>query len=129
MSGLTITTGIVLLAGLRGSDRIELTRDKAGGIGIVFGTLAAAAGDMWGDVAEGVAEVPAALVEGTAAGDVGLGLTALALTATMFLFKWEKLVIPSVLGISAGVTYGQAGGIWGIGSTLVVKLAGVLGAL
>jgi hypothetical protein len=129
MSGLTLTTGMTLLAGLRGSDRIKLDRDKAGGFGIAFGTLAIAAGSMWGDVAKGVAEVPTSLIQGSAFGDVGLGGVALALTAATFVFKWKRLIWPALLGISAGVIYAQAGGIWAIGSTLTLKLAGILAAL
>ncbi|MFD8549785.1 hypothetical protein [Streptomyces sp. NPDC059649] len=129
MSGLTLTTGLGLLAGLRGSDRISLDRDKAGGLGITFGTLAIAAGSLWGDVVKGVAEVPTSLIKGSAMGDIGLGGVALAITATTFVFKWKRLIWPALLGVSAGVIYAQAGGIWAIGHNLVVKLAGVLGAL
>lgn len=129
MSGLTLTTGLALLAGLRGSDRISLDRDKAGGIGIAFGTFAIAAGSMWGDVAKGVAQVPTSLVQGSTFGDIGLGGVAMALTACTFVFKWKRMIWPSLLGISAGVIYAQAGGIWAIGSTLVVKLASVVAAL
>ncbi|MFJ4493186.1 hypothetical protein [Streptomyces diastaticus] len=129
MSGLTLTTGIALLAGLRGSDRVSLNRDKAGGVGIAFGTLAVAAGSLWGEVAGGVAGVSTALVEGGAMGDIGMGGTALAVTACTFLPRWKRMIWPALLGISAGVLYAEAGGIWAIGHNLVIRLAGVLGAL
>ncbi|RSS50091.1 hypothetical protein EF909_39210 [Streptomyces sp. WAC01280] len=129
MSGLTVTTGIALLAGLRGSDRIKLNRDKAAYFGIAFGTFAGAAGDLWASVTKGVAEVPTSLIQGTVGGNIGLGGVALALTATTFVFKWKTMVWPALLGISAGVIYGQAGGIWAIGHNLVLKLAAVVGSM
>ncbi|MEU8886104.1 hypothetical protein [Streptomyces hydrogenans] len=129
MSGLTVTTGIALLAGLRGSDRLKLDRDKAGYFGIALGTFAGAAGDLWASVTSGVAEVPTSLIQGTVGGNIGLGGVALATTATCFLFKWKAMVWPALLGISAGVIYGQAGGIWAIGHNLVIKLASAVGAM
>lgn len=130
MSGLALTSGMLLFMGLRGSDRVNLDRDKAGAIGIVFGTLAVAAGDLWGDVATGVADVPTSLITGSGMGDIGMGGVGLALTVGTFIPKWKKkLICPAVLGISAGVVYGQAGGIWAIGVGLVLKVAGIVGAL
>ncbi|MFC8539067.1 hypothetical protein [Streptomyces sp. NPDC057249] len=129
ISGLTLSAGLLLLLGLRGSDRVKLDRDKAGGFGIAFGTLAVAAGSLWGDVVKGISEVPTSLIQGSGMGNIGLGGTALALTILTFFPKWKRLVWPALLGISAGVIYGQAGGIWGIGVSLVLKIAGIAGAL
>ncbi|MFJ9096864.1 hypothetical protein ACIRIR_35905 [Streptomyces globisporus] len=129
LSGLTLATGLVLLLGLRGSDRVKLNRDKAGGIGIVWGTLAVAAGNLWGDVVKGISEVPTSLIQGSGLGNIGLGGVALALTIITFFPGWKRLIWPALLGISAGVIYGQAGGIWGIGVGLVLKLADIVGAL
>lgn len=128
-SGLALTTGMVMLAGLRGSDRVKLDRDKAGYVGIALGTFGGAAGDLWASLTTGVAEVPTSLIQGTVGGNIGLGGVALGLTAWTFLFKWRRLVWPSLLGISAGVMYGQAGGIWAIGHNLVLKLASAVGAM
>ncbi|MEU5499916.1 hypothetical protein [Streptomyces griseofuscus] len=129
MSGLTLTTGMVMLAGLRGSDRVKLDRDKAGGVGIALGTFGGAAGALWASLTTGVAAVPTSLIQGTVGGNIGLGGVALGLTAWTFLFKWKRLVWPGLLGISAGVIYGQAGGIWAIGHNLVLKLAAAVGAM
>ncbi|MFF6896096.1 hypothetical protein ACFY8Z_36510 [Streptomyces microflavus] len=129
ISGLTLATGLLLLLGLRGSDRVSLDRDKSGGIGIAFGTLAVAAGDLWGSVVQGISEVPTSLIQGSGMGNIGFGGVALALTILTFLPKWQRLIWPALLGISAGVIYGQAGGIWGIGVGLVLKLASIVGAL
>ncbi|MFE5658351.1 hypothetical protein ACFQ9H_19440 [Streptomyces sp. NPDC056517] len=129
MSGLTFTTGLTLLAGLRGSDRIKLDRDKSAGIGILLGTFGGAAGDLWASVTKGVAEVPTSLIQGTASGNIGLGGVALGITAWAFLWPWKRNIWPAFLGISAGVVYGQAGGLWAIGHNLVIRLADVVGAL
>ncbi|MFJ2438805.1 hypothetical protein ACIOWM_36940 [Streptomyces anulatus] len=129
ISGLTLSTGLVLLFGLRGADRVNLNRDKAGGYGIAFGTLAVAAGDLWGSVVRGISEVPTSIIQGSGMGSIGMGGVALALTICTFFPKWPKLIWPALLGISAGVIYGQAGGIWGIGVGLALKLASIVGAL
>ncbi|MFJ4880885.1 hypothetical protein ACIP93_37545 [Streptomyces sp. NPDC088745] len=129
ISGLTLTTGMLLLMGLRGSDRVKLNRDKAGGVGIGFGTLAMTAGDLWQDVVTGISDVPTSLIRGSGAGDIGLGGIALVLTVATFVPKWKKLIWPALLGISAGVIYGQAGGIWGIGVGLVLKITSMVGEL
>ena len=130
ISGLALTTGSLLFMGLRGSKRVKLNRDKAGAFGITFGTLAVAAGDVWQSVVTGISEVPTSLVRGSFAGDIGLGGIALFLTACTFVPEWpKKLIFPSLLGLSAGVIYGQADGIWGILVGLILKAASVLGAL
>jgi hypothetical protein len=129
MSGLAMGTGLTLLAGLRKSDRVKLNRDKAAGLGIAMGTFGSAAGDMWKTVTHGIAEVPSALVQGSVFGNVGLGASALGVTLVAFLFKWDKMLWPSLLGISAGVIYGQAGGLWSVANNVVLKIAAGLGAL
>ncbi|WP_327436132.1 hypothetical protein OG279_26195 [Streptomyces sp. NBC_01201] len=128
-SGLALANGIVLLAGLRGSDRVNLDRDKAGALGIGLGILSSTADTVLSQLSEGAAQVPTSLVQGGAFGNVGMGGTALALTATIFLFRWKKLIIPAFLGTGAGVIYSQAGGIWGIGQNLILMTAGAVGAL
>ncbi|MFJ6501662.1 hypothetical protein [Streptomyces virginiae] len=129
ISGLALASGLLLFLGVRGSDRMKLDRDKAGAWGIAFGTLAVAAGELWGDVVKGISEVPTSLIQGSGLGNIGLGGVALALSILTFVPKWKKLVWPALLGISAGVIYGQAGGIWAIGVGLVLKLANIVGAL
>lgn len=128
-SGLALTNGIVLLAGLRGSKRVKLNRDKAGGLGIGLGILSATAGTALGQLSNAAAEVPKTLIQGGTFGDMTLGGTALALTAVIFLFDWKKLWIPAALGIGAGVIYSEAGGIWGIIHNGILMLAQTVGAL
>lgn len=129
ISGLALASGLLLFLGVRGSDRMKLDRDKAGGWGIAFGTLAVAAGELWGDVVKGISEVPTSVIQGSGLGNIGLGGVALALSILTFVPKWKKTLWPALLGISAGVIYGQAGGIWAIGVGLVLKLAAIVGAL
>ncbi|UUY52781.1 hypothetical protein NRK68_36615 (plasmid) [Streptomyces yangpuensis] len=129
VSGLTLCTGLVLVLGWRGAKRVKMDRDKSGGLGIVFGTLAVAAGGLWSDLAKGVSEIPASVVQGGIFGDIGLGAVALSLSALTFLPDWKKTVAPGLLGISAGVTYGMAGGLWGLCSMFVLKIGASLGAM
>ncbi len=129
LPGLALTNGIFILAGLRGSDRIKLDRDKAGGLGIAFGTLGVAAGSMWETVTKGISQIPIGLIQGDTFGNVGLGGAALALTVTTFVFKWKRLVWPTLLGVSAGVIYAQAGGMWAIGHNVALKLAAAVASL
>ncbi|GGZ27789.1 hypothetical protein [Streptomyces nitrosporeus] len=128
-AGLALTNGIVLLAGLRGSDRVQLTRDKAGALGIGLGVLSSTADTVLSQLSEGSAQVPTALIQDGAFGDIGMGGVALGLTAVIFLFRWKKLIIPAFLGTGAGVVYSQAGGIWSIGQNLILMTAGAVGAL
>jgi hypothetical protein len=128
-SGIAVTNGIVLLAGLRGSKRVKLNRDKAAGLGIGLGVLGATAGAALSQLSKAAAEIPTSLLQGGTFGNMSLGGTALALTAIIFLFDWKKLWIPSLLGISAGVIYANAGGIWGIVYNGILMTAQSVGAL
>ncbi|MFD8417550.1 hypothetical protein ACFV2Q_38455 [Streptomyces sp. NPDC059650] len=128
-SGLALANGVVLLAGLRGSDRVKLNRDKAGLLGIGLGTLSSTANTVLSQFSDGAAQIPTALVQGGAFGSVGMGGVALSLTATIFLFKWKKLIIPAFLGTGAGVIYAEAGGIWAIGQNVLLMAANAVGAL
>jgi hypothetical protein len=128
-SGIALTNGIVLLAGLRGSKRVKLDRDKAGGLGLGLGMLSATANTALGQFSDAAAELPKSLIQGGIFGDMTLGGTALALTAIIFLFEWKKLWIPALLGIGAGVIYSEAGGIWGIVHNGVLMIAQQVGAL
>ncbi|MCY0923209.1 hypothetical protein OS965_34595 [Streptomyces sp. H27-G5] len=128
-SGIALTNGIVLLAGLRGSKRVKLNRDKAGGLGIGLGVLSATAGAALSQLSSAAAEIPKSLIAGGTFGNMSLGGTALALTAVIFLFEWKKLWIPAALGIGAGVIYANAGGIWGIVYNGILMAANAVGAL
>lgn len=128
-SGLAFTNGVVLLAGLRGSKRVKLDRDRAGGLGIALGILSATANTALSQLTNAAAELPKSLIQGGTFGDIGLGGTALGLTAIIFLFEWKRLWIPSFLGIGAGVIYSEAGGIWGIVHNALILGAQAVGAL
>ncbi|MGA4860991.1 hypothetical protein ACPCAB_30715 [Streptomyces koyangensis] len=129
MPGFALATGLVLLAGLRGSDRVRLDRDKAGAFGLALGTFAVAAGSVWATFANGVAQVPVSMVQGGAFGNIGMGAVAIAVLALAFLFRWKRMIIPAALGIAGGVVAGQAGGIWGLAHGVALKGAELLGSL
>ncbi|MEU9576295.1 hypothetical protein [Streptomyces chilikensis] len=127
MAGLALVSWLVLILGVRGSDRLKInTRDKAGWTGLITGTLSVAAGHTWADIANGIGAIPASLIRGGAFGDPGLGGLALALTVLTFCPRWKKLVVPAVLGVAAAVAYGEAGGLWGIFVDGIRTLAGLL---
>ncbi|TBO57522.1 hypothetical protein EYS09_22180 [Streptomyces kasugaensis] len=126
LSGLALGAALALFFGIRGSDRIKInTRDKAGVWGLSTGTLWIAAGGTWANVANGIGSVPkTALGEGAGLGNLGLGGTALALTILTFAPKWKRLLWPALLGISAAVVYGSAGGVWVIFPNVVRMVIG-----
>ncbi|MFF5045639.1 hypothetical protein [[Kitasatospora] papulosa] len=127
LSGLALTSGLCLLAGLRGSKKIKIdSPDKAAWWGIITGTLWEVAGGTWADLANGLGGISKGALGGDGFGDPGLGGTALALTAIAFAFDWKRLVVPALLGLSAAVVYGEAGGIWGIGVNIIRMIAGKL---
>jgi hypothetical protein len=131
LSGLALAAALVLLFGIRKTDRLKIIhkRDGIGTTGIITGTLWMAAGSSWAAAATSIASVPtAALGPGSGLGNPGEGGIALALTALTFLPGWKRTVWPALLGIAAAVTYAQAGGIWGmlvrLSRTLVAQLTG-----
>ncbi|MFJ6017633.1 hypothetical protein [Streptomyces sp. NPDC092952] len=128
-AGLALADGIVLLAGLRGSDRVKLNRDKAAALGIGMGTLSAAADTVLSQIGQGSAQIPTSLVTGGTFGSIGMGGVALAVTGVIFLFDWKKLIVPAFLGTGAGVIYAEAGGIWSIGHNAILALGKAVGAL
>ncbi|WP_240958545.1 hypothetical protein [Streptomyces barkulensis] len=116
LSGLALAAGIILVLGVRGSDRIKLnTKERTGGAAIVTGILWMAAGGTWADIVQGVNSIPASVLgDGSGLGDPGQGGMALALTLITFGPRWKRMVWPAFFGLAAAVSYGQAGGIWGI---------------
>nr|WP_202446866.1 hypothetical protein [Streptomyces sp. SID5468] len=121
LSGLAMASAVALLIGVRGSDRIKLnTKERAGGFGILSGTLMVAAGGTWASVAHGLGSIPTSVLgNGSSLGDPGQGGIALVLTIATLAPRWRRMWIPAVLGISAAVVYGAAGGVWSIASTAV----------
>ncbi|MFB7983793.1 hypothetical protein [Streptomyces vinaceus] len=128
LSGLTMVSGAVLLFGLRGSDTIKIdNKKKATGWGLGFSTLAVAAGGTFADAVRGVAEVPVTFANAVADGNPGLGCTAILVTLCALGPKWKNLWWPALVGISAGVIYTQAGGLWAVGQTIGIAIAQKIG--
>lgn len=126
LSGLALGAAIALLLGIRGSDRIKLNnRDKVGVFALLTGILWIAAGGAWASTAHGIGSVPASLLgPGSGLGNPGQGGIALALTLLVFGPRWKRLIWPALLAIAAAVTYGTAGGVWGIPVNVVLMAVG-----
>ncbi|MFI2434699.1 hypothetical protein [Streptomyces sp. NPDC018693] len=123
-------SGVCLLAGLRGSDRIKIqNKDQALIWGFITGTLWVAAGGTWADFANSLGGVGKSVTTDTGLGDPGLGGSACLLLLMAWAWPWKKRMLwPALLGLMGAVLAGQAGGIPGIVVTLirsvVAKMAG-----
>ncbi|MGO4757265.1 hypothetical protein AB4212_53140 [Streptomyces sp. 2MCAF27] len=88
---------------------------RLGGASVVFGVLCVMAGGTWRVIAEGVHDVSAStLADPNVAGGITPAGVALFLTVVTFLPEWQKLFWPLFFGIGAGVSWGIAGGSFGI---------------
>ncbi|MFF2612320.1 hypothetical protein [Kitasatospora sp. NPDC058046] len=126
-TGFAAGSSIALLAGLRGSDRINLKRDTATGLGFVVGSLWMAAGSTWLDMANDVHEIPDSVFGQGGIGDPGPGGAVLCMAFTALFFKWKKMLIPSVLGISIAVAADAAGGLGDSAVNAIQMFTGKLG--
>jgi hypothetical protein len=127
LSGLALGAAITLILGARKADRLKVihTRDGIGAFGIVTGTLWIAAGGAWASTAASIGSVPTSILgPGSGLGDPGQGGVALALTLLTFGPKWRRTLWPALLGVSAAVAYGTAGGVWGIAVNIVRMTVG-----
>ncbi|WP_329368780.1 hypothetical protein OG896_24685 [Streptomyces sp. NBC_00669] len=130
LSGIALATSIVMLAGLRGNRRVKFLHNSetAAAWALFTGTSWMAAGGSWANAATGIASLPTSIL-GTGGGNYGAGGIALAITLISLVFEWKKRIIPTILGISAAVTYASAGGIWGtLVNALRTMIARVTGA-
>lgn len=121
LSGLALGAAIELVLATRSSGLFRLHgRDKVAILSVVTGILWIAAGGSWASLAHGVSSVPTSLLgSGSGIGNPGQGGLALALTLLLFGPKWKKMWWVALLGISAAVVYGTAGGVWGIPVNIV----------
>ncbi|MEC3994014.1 hypothetical protein VSR01_10835 [Actinacidiphila sp. DG2A-62] len=129
LSGVALACALVLFFAVRKADRLKHlhSRDGIGAFGILTGTAWTAAGSSWAAAASGIAAVPTSVLgDGSGMGNPGAGGTALALTALTFLPGWKRTLWPALLGISAAVVYGAAGGVWGLLVTTARMLVGKL---
>ena len=126
-SGFALASTTALVVGLRGSDRINLKRDSAGGLAFVTGSLWLAAGTTWANMANQVHDLPTSAFGQGGLGDPGPGGAALVLGILTFCPKWKKLIIPSFLGISLAVAAQLAGGLGGVAVNSIIMISGKLG--
>lgn len=115
LSSVALVCAIVMILGLRKSDRLKFLhrRDGAASWAVFTGSVWMAAGSSWASTAVGIASVPTSVL-GSGGGNLTAGGTALALTVLAYFASWKHMVIPTVLGIAAAVTYASAGGAWGV---------------
>jgi len=115
LSGVSLACAIVMVAAWRGSKRLALLRtpDGAAAWAIVTGSVWMAAGASWASAAISIAQGPTSVL-GNGGADNNAGGVALALTLLAFIWPWKRILIPTILGISAAVTYATAGGAWGL---------------
>lgn len=115
LSGLSLVCALVMVAGLRKSDRAKFlqSRDGAASWAIFTGSVWLAAGTSWAAFATSVGQLPTSVL-GDGGGSNNAGGTALALTVLAFVWPWKRMIIPTILGIAAAVTYAAAGGAWGV---------------
>lgn len=123
-------SGICLIAGLRGSDRIKIqNKDQALTWGFITGALWVNAGGTWADFAMSLGDVGKSATTDTGLGDPGLGGSACILLLLGWAWPWKKRMLwPALLGLMGAVLAGQAGGIpglvVGVIRSIVAKVAG-----
>lgn len=124
-TGLAALSTIALIAGLRGSDRIEIrNKDQALKWGFVTATLWIGAGGTWGDFGQSAGELGLGLTSGIGLGDPGLGGSACILLLIAWAWPWKtRVIFPTVLALSGAVLAGQAGGVLGIPVSIIRLLA------
>lgn len=126
LSGLSLACAIVMLAAWRGAKRLARLRtpDGAAVFAIVTGSVWMAAGASWSSAAISIAQGPTSVLGG--GGNNGAGGVALTLTLLAFIWPWKRTLGPTILGISAAVTYATAGGAWGLVTNTVRLAIGLL---
>lgn len=126
-TGFAAASTLALVVGLRGSDRIKLRRDTAGGLAFITGSLWLAAGTTWTNIATQIHDLPTSIWGQGGIGDPGPGGAFLCLAILTFAPPWKKLIVPAFLGISLAVAGQIAGGLGGAAVNAVIMLSGKLG--
>ncbi|MCX4458528.1 hypothetical protein OOK58_42200 [Streptomyces sp. NBC_01728] len=130
LSGAALIAGTGMFLGLRGSDFKPIVindKKRATWWGIVTGTIWAAAGGTWTDIAEGIGSVPTSVLKDSADfGNPGQGAIATFLVLIAFGPRWgSRTLPPGIIGIAAAVTFGTAGGIWTILVNIVKMIVSI----
>ncbi|MET7746173.1 hypothetical protein [Streptomyces sp. NPDC005385] len=129
LTGLSGFLAFLLLLGLRGNKRVQLTDDdRLGAFALVTGLVWMAAGSSWGEFMRGVHSVPDGLVgAGSTMGNWGAGAVAGLFVALTFLPDWgTKRFPPVAFALMAAPTLAAAGGVWAIPVNLVRLLVSVI---
>lgn len=129
LSGAALVSGTGMVLGLRGSDFGPIVIDnkkKAAWWGIITGTIWVAAGGTWASMANGIGSVPTSVFTNSAdLGNPGQGGIATFLVLCAFGPRWKKKVFPALFGIAGAVTFGTAGGVWGIFVNVIKMIVGI----
>lgn len=129
LTGLSGLLAFLLLLGLRGNKRVQLTDDdRLGGFALVTGLVWAAAGGTWAELMRGVSSVPDGLVgSGSPMGNWGAGAVAALFLGITFLPDWgTKRFPPVVFGLLTAPTLAEAGGAWAVPVNIVRLLAAMI---
>lgn len=119
LSALAFSLGAIVVMAIRNRSKIvrkhfDDERSLAG-LAAAFGVLCVLAGGTWKVIAYGAHDISSsALSDPNIISGVTPAGIALAQTILAFLPEWKRRVPPAFFGIGAGVSWGVAGGYWGI---------------
>ncbi|MFJ5954176.1 hypothetical protein [Streptomyces noursei] len=117
--GAALAATVFLFLGVKGKHRIKLSADQAAIVGLVAGTLYAAAASVWsapGNITKGLA----ASIQNGIAGNVGMGAIAAVMVLVVYGCKLKPRTA-ACFGIAAASIFAAAGGIWGVVSTTLAS--------
>ncbi|MER5615429.1 hypothetical protein [Streptomyces sp. NPDC002215] len=129
LTSLAFTVGAILFMAIRNKStpvrKLFDDERNLAGLAAVFGVLSVLAGGTWRAIALGAQDISSSTLSdpNIAAGATPMG-TALILTVLAFLPEWTRRLPPAFLGLIAGVSWGVAGGYFGI---LYKIIGGILG--
>jgi hypothetical protein len=116
-SGAALAATVILVLGVKGKKKLKFDQMQAAIVGLIAGTLYAAAASIWsmpGSVSKGLAQA----VQGGVGGNVGMGAIAVCIVAIIYGANLKPRT-SALLGIAAATIFAAAGGIWGIVNTVL----------
>lgn len=117
--GAALAITVILIMGVRGKHRLKFDPNQAAVMGLIAGTLYAAAAQIWttpGNITRALTQA----VQGSAGGNVGMGAIAVIIVAIIYGAKLKPRSA-AFLGIAAATVFASAGGVWGILSTTLAS--------
>ncbi|MFF0626749.1 hypothetical protein [Streptomyces sp. NPDC004296] len=131
LSSLACAVFVILIIAIRSKSKITKRyfddRRHLAGLAAVSGVLFTIAGGTWRAVAQGAHDLSAStLTDPNIMASATPSGIALILTVLAFVPEWQKRLPPAFFGLAAGVSWGVAGGYWGILFKLIASLLGKL---